>query len=42
MNDCLAKPFKRAQLEDVIQRWLPLPAEEVGGETQRAKRSSWA
>lgn len=42
MNDYLAKPFKRAQLEDVIQRWLPLPAEEVGGEAQRAERSSWA
>lgn len=42
MNGYLAKPFKRAQLEDVIQRWLPLPAEEVGGEAQRVERSSWA
>lgn len=42
MNDYLAKPFKRPQLENILQRWLPLPAEEVGGETQRAERSSWA
>jgi CheY-like chemotaxis protein/signal transduction histidine kinase len=42
MNDYLAKPFKRPQLENILQRWLPLPAEEVGGETQRTERSSWA
>jgi len=42
MNDYLAKPFKRPQLEEIIQRWLPLPTDEVVGETQRTERSSWA
>lgn len=26
MNDCLAKPLRRADLEAALRRWLPLPA----------------
>ncbi|MDB6051754.1 MAG: hybrid sensor histidine kinase/response regulator [Pseudomonas sp.] len=30
MNDYLAKPFKRADLQQVLQHWLPLPAPATG------------
>jgi signal transduction histidine kinase/ActR/RegA family two-component response regulator len=30
MNDYLAKPFKRTDLQQVLQHWLPLPAPATG------------
>jgi CheY-like chemotaxis protein len=30
MNDYLAKPFKRAELQRILQRWLPFQASATG------------
>ena len=31
MNDYLAKPFKRTDLQQVLQRWLTIKASATGG-----------
>ncbi len=42
MNGYLAKPFKRPQLEMVLQQWLPSSAGETGDSGGEAGRRSWA
>jgi len=42
MNDYLAKPFKRPQLEEVLRQWLPSPAGEADAAETGGERRSWA
>ena len=36
MDDYLAKPYTRAQLEQTLRRWLPLPDESAGSDASAA------